>query len=1233
MQEKPNSINSRLSREESSVANWDSQGVAAHAYYSMQQLLAELPLPEAAFMHSMTLSILDWGCALGEGVELLAQAFPQFQITGLGFTPTAIEQARSRHPKREFILAENGAIPAEFDVIIASICLGHFEHPLEIVTAHLRSCRELYIALVPSFEFPPSESHRFRFNEDSFPARIGDRVRLCAKTIEANSSFWNRKQLLVVYGSPSYLSKCRTERDRVSSELAERDKSLHLLLADLAAKGRALATLSPEGAPKDQAYTKKAARILEEERPAETPLAELGRKEEAIEPFASLIGEIDQHVSSLSSQLAEKERKVSILSERLSAKDYELRRITNTLGWRLLSWYGRIKYRYLLPVYRALGLPPYSKTQVGPAPANLLETPSYPGQAAHLTDSDVGLRTSTAPVAAELDSYLSYESNACDVVCFPIIDWDFRFQRPQQLMAQFAAAGHRVFYIAQSFHSHGPAYTIQEKRRNIYEIALRGHERTVYADFLDDEARDVLFASLDALRRDLSLGATVAFAELPFWWPLIDKARAEFAWPIVYDCMDYHAGFSTNRAEMLDQESSLLESADLVVASSEFLKTRAQRHNSNVFLVRNACDYEHFAKAGKTKNERPLIGYYGAIAEWFDSDLVADLAERRPDWDFVLVGSTFGTDISRLSKLSNVSLPGEKHYSEIPDWLGRFDVAIIPFRRTALTEATNPVKAYEILAAGKPLVSVPIPEVSVLGPLVRQASNVDEFETEVIAALNTRASEFEERRREYAREHTWEKRYEALTPIVRDAFSKASIVIVTFNNLALNRLCLESLYARTEWPNFEVIVVDNASSDGTPEYLNQAESTFPNLRVVLNDKNLGFARANNIGLKQASGDYLVLLNNDTVLTRGWLSALIRHLCADPEVGLIGPVTNEIGNEAKVKVGYEKLEDLPKWAARFVRENDGRAFSIPVLAMFCVAMRRTDFERVGLLDESFEVGMFEDDDYARRVQEKGHKTTCVLDSFVHHAGRASFKLLDEDQYVELFQRNRKIYEEKWGIWEPHMDEAARKRIPGLIQQLHAIMAQSGVERHRTIVFLPSIGWKTPLAQRPHHLARELARQGFLVFFDCSGSINDHFVDFQRVEKRLWLYNGPRGVLETLDQAVLWALPYNASLADRWTEARIIYDFVDDLSAFAYNQKSLRMSHDRMLETADLVLCTARKLIDQIAGLRPDALYVPNGEDHAPFSSAGSPLDPGRDNSWAASVQIIAESLATSEESVG
>ncbi len=246
-----------------------------------------------------------------------------------------------------------------------------------------------------------------------------------------------------------------------------------------------------------------------------------------------------------------------------------------------------------------------------------------------------------------------------------------------------------------------------------------------------------------------------------------------------------------------------------------------------------------------------------------------------------------------------------------------------------------------------------------------------------------------------------------------EAFPRLSIVVVTYNNRDLNRLCLESLFARTEWPNREIVVVDNGSSDGTRELLAEAAGRHSDLRTIQFDENRGFPAAANAGISSASGRYLILLNNDTVVTRGWATALLRHLAADPEAGLVGPATNAIANEARVPVGYTDLGGLAEWAARWVRAHDGEAFPIPSLAFFCVALRTELRESVGLLDERFGIGMFEDGDYCRRVRQRGLRILCAHDAFVHHWQMASFRRLGEEAYLRLFEENRRRFREKWG----------------------------------------------------------------------------------------------------------------------------------------------------------------------------------------------------------------------------
>ena len=247
----------------------------------------------------------------------------------------------------------------------------------------------------------------------------------------------------------------------------------------------------------------------------------------------------------------------------------------------------------------------------------------------------------------------------------------------------------------------------------------------------------------------------------------------------------------------------------------------------------------------------------------------------------------------------------------------------------------------------------------------------------------------------------------------------ASIVIVTLDNLVYTRLCLESLLANTDYPDYEVVVVDNGSTDGTASYLRCLAWHYSHVRVVCNDSNRGFAPASNQGLALATGDVLVLLNNDTIVPPGWLTRLVRHL-EDPAVGLIGPATNRTCNEAQIDATYQTYGELMLFARDYQEAHTGEHFDIRMLAMFCAAMRRDVYERIGPLDERYEIGMFEDDDYAMCVRAAGYRLMCAEDVFVHHFGQASLgKLMPTGEYGELFHANKRRFEEKWGVpWEPH-----------------------------------------------------------------------------------------------------------------------------------------------------------------------------------------------------------------------
>lgn len=249
---------------------------------------------------------------------------------------------------------------------------------------------------------------------------------------------------------------------------------------------------------------------------------------------------------------------------------------------------------------------------------------------------------------------------------------------------------------------------------------------------------------------------------------------------------------------------------------------------------------------------------------------------------------------------------------------------------------------------------------------------------------------------------------------------KVSIVILTYNNLELTKDCLASMKKFNNYPNIEIIIVDNLSQkDETREFLKEYELENSNIKVILNDINGGFSYGNNIGIKEATGEYIILLNNDTFVTPNWIERLIAHFDTDENIGMVGPVTNNIGNEAKLFVDYTNVKELVEFSQNLYKENRGKQFKdIRVLAFFCVAIKKEVIEKVGLLDEAFGIGMFEDDDYCERVKKAAYTLVCADDVFIHHHLGATFDKEPPEWKQKLFKKNRAIYESKHGVWIPH-----------------------------------------------------------------------------------------------------------------------------------------------------------------------------------------------------------------------
>lgn len=627
-----------------------------------------------------------------------------------------------------------------------------------------------------------------------------------------------------------------------------------------------------------------------------------------------------------------------------------------------------------------------------------------------------------------------------DVIVFPFVDWKFRIQRPQHLSMQLARHGHRVFFISITFAPVIPSgkFTIvytPEQGVYVCQLQCPAPFPSVHTDTLLDKQKCAIVEALSELCDSFNARPFVSVVHHPFWLPVVEEMDDGL---LVYDCMDLHRGFDLASDDMEREEVRLINAADVVTVSSEPLREFIGRHR-DATIIRNAAEVSFFSKKPDHlayDSGRPVVGYFGAIWGWFDMRLVIAAARFYPDWDFVLVGSTVDCDREEADKVSNVHFFGEVPYESLPGWLHSFDVCMIPFKITELTLHTNPVKLYEYLSAGKPIVATPLPELSMVSEYLHLADSEEAFVQRLSEAMGeSRDPALARRRAEWAQQHTWANRALEFQAAIASHCPKVSVVVLTYNGLKFTKACLDSLERFTHYPDWELIVVDNASTDGTPDFLNQYARNHSDVRVLLNSENLGFSGGNNVGLRAARGDCLVILNNDTYVTEGWLLGMVRALQNDPRLGLVGPVTNNIGNEAKIDIDYTTMEEMAHVAHAHTSAHRREKLRVDKVGFFCVGFQRALLEEVGFLDEDFGLGFFEDDDYCLRARKAGYHIAILEDVFIHHHLSGSFNSLGMEKRQAIFEESKAVFEKKWGAWRPHQ---ARKldttRAPRLLQKV-------------------------------------------------------------------------------------------------------------------------------------------------------------------------------------------------------
>ncbi len=262
---------------------------------------------------------------------------------------------------------------------------------------------------------------------------------------------------------------------------------------------------------------------------------------------------------------------------------------------------------------------------------------------------------------------------------------------------------------------------------------------------------------------------------------------------------------------------------------------------------------------------------------------------------------------------------------------------------------------------------------------------------------------------------------EALSVIYNmEVLPQVSIVIPVYNNLHYTTPCVESIYNSETGVNFEVIVVNNNSQDGTAKWLKSFAADHSNFRYINNNSNLGFAGGVNRGIAVASGSYVAIVNNDTLVTPGWLDWLVKAAESDPCLGIVSPVTNYVGEGPQIDHDAIDIEpqEILEHARRLSQQDKPLMKVIDRLTFFCVLIKRDLFDILGEISGVYGLGNFEDDDFCLRARLAGYTLAIQPKSFVFHFGSRTFKE-QKISHDNLMERNRRIYYERVASFSTHL----------------------------------------------------------------------------------------------------------------------------------------------------------------------------------------------------------------------
>lgn len=606
--------------------------------------------------------------------------------------------------------------------------------------------------------------------------------------------------------------------------------------------------------------------------------------------------------------------------------------------------------------------------------------------------------------------------------------------------------GYKVTYV----HLMGKQYLDESGIKYLNDFKMRGVEfiwfnYEYWYSFRETENAksyiNILLSFLELRERDFD------FVYIAFWHIaeyFIDVIKSQIPdVPILIDTMDIHYLREIRQAELSKDKSlmtkalenkrrelALYTKADCVttVTEADRLELKKYLNNKPIFVLTDVHNVRSETPSFHRRKDIMFVGNFNHNPNedavlYFVKEIFPIIKRQLPEINFYIVGNNPSEKIKALQK-EDIVVTG--WVPDVKTYIDKCRLEVVPLR----FGAGNKGKVGEALSSGIPIVTT-----SIGAEGMGIENNVHAFvsdDTKQFADYVVELYENEELWNRFSEEgkkliasqyssELMRKRLKFIFNKNKDSLKthlalkyssppEISVVIIAYNQCEYTKKCIESIKENVK-VNHEIILIDNASTDETNKIFTKE---IPYVRYYRNNENLGFPKAANQGISFALGDFILLLNNDTIVTENSFERLLELAKNNPEIGLVGPLSNEVsGLQRDKEANYKSLDEMFEYAKALREKNKGQVLHFPRVAFLCTLIKREVIDKIGGLDERFSPGNYEDDDFCLRAQLAGFKTVIAKDVFIHHYGSKSFKANGEKAYAERLLKSQKIFVEKWG----------------------------------------------------------------------------------------------------------------------------------------------------------------------------------------------------------------------------